>query len=101
MDTDRITFTDMTRKAIGSRVFAGPGEGKGKFKVPHGIWVDSRPGVEPRLVVTDRAHNTMQLLTLEGDYIEDVGRIWLARQYRHVSRLDADSRTGRSCDDLG
>lgn len=50
--------------------FAGPGEGKGKFNVPHGIWVDSRPGVESRLVVTDRAHNTIQLLTLEGEYIE-------------------------------
>ncbi len=50
--------------------FAGPGEGQGKFNTPHGIWVDARPGREPRLAVTDRAHHTLQYLTLDGQYIE-------------------------------
>jgi len=24
--------------------FGGPGEGEGKFNLPHGIWIDRRPG---------------------------------------------------------
>jgi len=27
--------------------FGGPGEGKGKFNTPHGLWVDRRPGRDP------------------------------------------------------
>lgn len=50
--------------------FAGPGEGKGKFNTPHGLWIDSRPGREPRLIVTDRAHHTLQYLTIDGRHIE-------------------------------
>jgi len=50
--------------------FGGPGEGEGKFNTSHGLWVDDRSGREPTLVVTDRAHNTVQILTLDGEYIE-------------------------------
>lgn len=50
--------------------FAGPGEGKGKFDTPHGLWIDSRPGRQPQLIVTDRAHHTLQYLTLDGQHIE-------------------------------
>ena len=51
-------------------MFGGPGEGEGKFKTPHGIWIDRRAGRKPTVVVCDRAHHTVQLLTLEGEYIE-------------------------------
>ncbi|MEE2909686.1 MAG: hypothetical protein VX830_04710 [Candidatus Poribacteria bacterium] len=50
--------------------FGGPGDGKGKFSTPHGIWVDNRPGREPQIVVCDRAHHTLQYLTLDGKYLE-------------------------------
>jgi len=50
--------------------FGGPGDGDGKFNTPHGLWLDQRPGVEPRLVITDRAHNTLQIFSPEGEYRE-------------------------------
>ncbi len=50
--------------------FGGPGDGKGTFNTPHGIWIDRRPGREPAIVVCDRANNTLQYLTLEGKYLE-------------------------------
>lgn len=52
------------------RHFGGPGKGMGRFQTPHGIWVDNRPGREPHIVVCDRAHGTLQYLTLEGRYVE-------------------------------
>jgi len=50
--------------------FGGPGNGQGKFDTPHGIWIDNRPGREPAIVICDRAHHTLQYLTLDGQYIE-------------------------------
>ena len=50
--------------------FGGPGDGEGKFNTPHGIWVDRRPGREPMIVVCDRAHHTLQYLTMDGKYAE-------------------------------
>ena len=50
--------------------FGGPGEGNGRFKTPHGLWIDKRPGREPAVVVTDRAHHTVQYLTLDGKHLE-------------------------------
>ena len=47
--------------------FGGPGDGQGTFKTPHGIWIDDR-GAEPQVVITDRAHNTLQTFTLDGQY---------------------------------
>jgi hypothetical protein len=52
--------------------FGGPGEGRGTFDTPHGIWLDRRPGRESALVVCDRAHHTLQHLTLDGQYLETV-----------------------------
>ena len=52
--------------------FGGPGKGNGKFDTPHGIWIDDRPGRTPSIVVADRAHHTLQYLTLDGEYIETV-----------------------------
>lgn len=48
--------------------FGGVGEGKGTFNTPHGLWVDRRDGKEAELYVTDRAHHTVQILTLEGEH---------------------------------
>jgi len=85
--------------------FGGPGDGQGKFNTPHGLWIDRREGREPRLIVTDRAHNTLQYLTLDGQYIETLEGYGLpanADTYQdlmvvpelvaRVSILDADNR---------
>jgi hypothetical protein len=50
--------------------FGGPGDGHGKFKTAHGLWVDNREGREPSIVVTDRAHHTLQIFNMEGNYLE-------------------------------
>ncbi|MEZ6125466.1 MAG: hypothetical protein R3C49_20150 [Planctomycetaceae bacterium] len=50
--------------------FGGDGPGKGTFKTAHGLWVDKRPGREPSIVVTDRAHNTLQIFDMDGGYLE-------------------------------
>jgi hypothetical protein len=52
------------------RCFGGPGAGEGKFDTPHGIGYDDRPGRQPAVVVCDRAHGTLQYLTLEGEHLE-------------------------------
>ncbi len=52
--------------------FGGPGEGKGTFHTPHGLWIDDR-GDETVLIVADRAHNTLQRMTLDGTHIETIG----------------------------
>lgn len=51
--------------------FGGPGAGEGTFDTPHGLWIDSR-GATPRLVVADRAHHTLQFLSLDGEYQETI-----------------------------
>ncbi|MFM7114185.1 MAG: hypothetical protein ACKO26_23875 [Planctomycetota bacterium] len=48
-------------------MFGGAGNGEGKFNTPHGIWVDTR-GTEPRIVVCDRAHHTLQFFDINGKY---------------------------------
>lgn len=50
--------------------FGGAGDGQGKFNTAHGLWVDNRPGREPSIVVTDRAHDTLQIFTMDGQYKE-------------------------------
>ncbi len=51
--------------------FGGEGEGKGKFATPHGLGLDTR-GDEHALVVTDRAHNTLQILGVDGSYLRTI-----------------------------
>jgi hypothetical protein len=48
------------------RTFGGTGDAPGKFKTPHGLWLDDRPGREPQLVVADRANARLQYLTFDG-----------------------------------
>lgn len=50
--------------------FGGAGEGEGRFSTAHGLWIDKRPGRESSIVVTDRAHNTLQIFTMDGVYKE-------------------------------
>ncbi|MBW3541365.1 MAG: hypothetical protein KY476_13945 [Planctomycetes bacterium] len=50
--------------------FGGPGDGQGKFNTPHGIWIDRRAGRDERVVVCDRAHHTLQYLSLDGEHLE-------------------------------
>jgi len=52
--------------------FGGAGDGEGTFNTAHGLWVDRRPGREPTIVVTDRAHDTLQVLSLDGKYQETI-----------------------------
>ena len=50
--------------------FGGPGKGKGKFNLPHGLWVDRRNPEKPRVAVCDRANNTVQYFSIDGTYEE-------------------------------
>ncbi len=50
--------------------FGGPGDGKGTFKTPHGLWIDRRDPQNQKVVVTDRAANTLQIFSLDGKYLE-------------------------------
>jgi hypothetical protein len=50
--------------------FGGAGDGQGTFNTAHGLWIDRRPGREPSIVVTDRAHDTLQVFSMEGAYQE-------------------------------
>ncbi len=52
--------------------FGGPGDGKGTFQTPHGLWIDRRPGRAPTIVVTDRAHDTLQVFAMDGTYKETI-----------------------------
>lgn len=66
--TFKIHRYDKDAKWISS--FGGAGEGKGTFNTAHGLWVDRRPGREQSIVVTDRAHDTLQIFTMDGVYKE-------------------------------
>ena len=50
--------------------FGGAGKGEGTFNTAHGLWIDKRPGREPSIVVTDRAHGTLQTFDMDGKYQE-------------------------------
>lgn len=66
--TFKIHRYDKDAKWTGA--FGGAGEGKGTFNTAHGLWVDRRPGRAPTIVVTDRAHDTLQVFSMDGQYLE-------------------------------
>lgn len=85
--------------------FGGPGDGNGKFDTPHGLWVDDRRPDDPQLVVTDRAHHTLQVLSLDGQHrrtqqgfglpanVDLQGELLLVPElYGRVTILDRDNR---------
>jgi hypothetical protein len=52
--------------------FGGEGKGEGKFNTPHGLWIDDRDASNPKIVVTDRAHDTLQIFSIDGKYLQTV-----------------------------
>jgi hypothetical protein len=50
--------------------FGKAGKEDGQFNLPHGVWIDSRPGREPSVVVADRVNGRLQWFTLEGEHKE-------------------------------
>lgn len=55
--------------------FGGPGKGEGKYATPHGIWIDNRPGRKTKqaeIVICDRAHHTLQIVDLKGNYKQTI-----------------------------
>ncbi len=86
--------------------FGGAGEGEGKFNTPHGLWIDDRDPQSPKLVVTDRAHHTLQIFNLDGKYertitgfglpanVDRQGDLLLVPELKaRVSLLDRDYKT--------
>ena len=56
---------DKERKYL--RSIGGPGTEPGKFKTPHGLWIDTR-GSEPELLVADRENHRLQRFDLQGQH---------------------------------
>jgi hypothetical protein len=50
--------------------FGKAGKENGQFNLPHGVWIDARPGQEPSVVVADRVNGRLQWFTLEGQHKE-------------------------------
>ncbi|MPY90627.1 MAG: hypothetical protein GEU99_22240 [Luteitalea sp.] len=50
--------------------FGRAGTAQGEFDLPHGVWVDRRPGREPSLVVADRVNARLQWFTFDGKHLE-------------------------------
>lgn len=48
----------------------GPGKAAGQLDTPHGVWIDTRPGREPSVVVADRVNGRLQWFTLDGKHKE-------------------------------
>lgn len=51
------------------QVFGGTGTADGKFKTPHGNWIDARDPAKPTLVVCDRANARLQTFDLAGKHL--------------------------------
>ena len=54
------------------RALGGPGTVDGKFRTPHGQWLDDRDGV-PKLVVVDRANKRLQWFDMDGNHLKSIG----------------------------
>ena len=86
--------------------FGGKGKGEGKFNTPHGLWIDDRNPSAPKIVVTDRAHNTLQIFDIQGNYEKTIpgfglpanvdlqgGILLVPELVARVSLLDKDYKT--------
>lgn len=67
---DRVLRYDAAGRFLAALGRSGAGEGE--FRCPHGVWVDTRGGGEPRLVVADRGNSRLQLFTLDGAFLATV-----------------------------
>jgi hypothetical protein len=64
--------------------FGKDGTNDGQFHLPHGVWVDNRPGREPSVVVADRENDRLQWFTLDGQHLETLGGfLWPANVDTH------------------
>ena len=54
--------------------WGGLGTDPGKLNCPHGIWLDTREGRDPTLVVADRANVRLQWFTLDGQFLRALDR---------------------------
>jgi DNA-binding beta-propeller fold protein YncE len=52
--------------------WGGPGNGRGQFTTPHGIWVDAKD----RVFVADRENNRVQIFSPEGDFYGEWGDLY-------------------------
>lgn len=79
------------RKTIGGR-----GKEPGKFRTPHGIFLDTRKDT-PRLVVSDRENHRLQILDLEGKVLEVVEGMFRrpCNVYQHGQDLVVADLAGR------
>lgn len=57
---------DQNDKYVSS--FGGTGAEAGKFRTPHGQWLDDRDG-KPKIAVCDRANKRLQFFDLEGKHL--------------------------------
>ena len=116
--TGRTTCSTTTRTGNSVKVFGGTGEKLGKFRTPHGQWVDDRKREAPVLVVCDRANARLQTFTLDGKPIMATdaeggrcssrptprpGATWCCFPDLHarVSLFDADDRNYKPIVHLG
>ena len=87
------------------RHFGGEGSQPGKFKTPHGLWWDDRPGRAPSLVVADRANARLQYFSADGQHLGFVndflfpadidirGQVMLVPDlHARITLLDKDNR---------
>jgi hypothetical protein len=54
------------------RSIGGNGTADGKFRTPHGQWLDDRDGT-PKLVVADRANKRLQWFDMQGKHLKTLG----------------------------
>ncbi|MFY9341826.1 MAG: 6-bladed beta-propeller [Planctomycetota bacterium] len=66
-----IHVFDQERKYVKS--FGGPGDGPGKLRTPHGVWLDAR-GKAPLLLVCDRENHRLQWFTLDGEHVRTMDK---------------------------
>lgn len=99
-----VHLYDAERRYLKS--IGGKGTEPGRFRTPHGLWLDTR-GDEPLLLVCDRENHRLQWFTLDGDYVRHASdglrrpcNVWplasgglaVADLTGRVAILDADDR---------
>ena len=89
-----------TPEGVLIRSWGVPGDGRGAFTTPHGVWA----GGDGRVYVCDRENNRVQVFTPDGDYVTewrdlfhpmDViadadGNLYVSDQIPRITVLDAD-----------
>lgn len=78
------------------RSIGGPGTEPGKFRTPHGVWIDTRRPDQPVLVVADRENHRLQVFDLDGGHLSVVdGFRRPCMVHQHGSNLVVPDLAGR------